>query len=159
METENPILLQGIQLSINTSNGIAPSILSLSFMLTIQLQKKKSILWLEIHQRKFQFKIGLPKIIKIPCHDVLANQNDLKLKKGALLKQLFNINLGIGIIKKLLFLFIFLTYLPMFFIITFFQVFVIFGIEGSVKSTPSGYLLDVEFNSTSSIQRALPMEI
>ena len=44
--------------------------------------------------------MGLPKIIQIPCHHVLANQNDLKLKKGAPLKQFFNINLGIGIIKK-----------------------------------------------------------
>ena len=44
--------------------------------------------------------MGLPKIIQIPCHHVLANQNALKLKKGAPLKQFFNINLGIGIIKK-----------------------------------------------------------
>ena len=44
--------------------------------------------------------MGLPKIIEIPCHHVLANQNSLKLKKGAPLKQFFNINLGIGIIKK-----------------------------------------------------------
>ena len=48
--------------------------------------------------------MGLPKIIQIPCHHVLANQNALKLKKGALLKQFFNINLGIGIIKKTTFL-------------------------------------------------------
>ena len=44
--------------------------------------------------------MGLPKIIQILCHHVLANKNDLKLKKGAPLKQFFNINLGIGIIKK-----------------------------------------------------------
>ena len=54
----------------------------------------------------------LPKIIQIPCHYVLGNQNYLKLKKGASLKQFLNINLGIGFIKKLLFLFIFSTYLP-----------------------------------------------
>ena len=30
----------------------------------------------------------------------ITNQNALKLKKGAPLKQFFNINLGIGIIKK-----------------------------------------------------------
>ena len=57
--------------------------------------------------------MGLPKIIQIPCH-VLANQNALKFKQGAPLKQFFNINLGIGIIKKLLFWFVFSTYLPMF---------------------------------------------
>ena len=44
--------------------------------------------------------MGLPKVIQIPCHHVLANQNYLKLKKGAPLKKSFNINLGIGIIKK-----------------------------------------------------------
>ena len=44
--------------------------------------------------------MGLPKIIQIPCHHVLANQNASKLKKGAPLKQIFNIDLGIGIIKK-----------------------------------------------------------
>ena len=53
------------------------------------------------HYRKFQFKMGLPKIIKIPFHHVLANKNDLKFKKGAPLKQFFNINLGIGIIQIL----------------------------------------------------------
>ena len=58
--------------------------------------------------------MGLPKIIQIPCHHVLANQNDLKFKKGAPLKQFFNINLGIGIIKKLVFLFVFSTYLLVF---------------------------------------------
>ena len=51
--------------------------------------------------------MGLPKIIQIPCHHVLANQNALKFKKGAPLKQFFNINLGIGLIKKLLILFLF----------------------------------------------------
>ena len=55
--------------------------------------------------------MGLPKIIQISCHHVLANKIALKFNKGAPLKQIFNINLGIGIIKKLLFLFIFLTYL------------------------------------------------
>ena len=58
--------------------------------------------------------MGLPKIIQIPCHHVLANKNDLKLIKGAPFKQVFNINLGIGIIKKILFLLVFSTYFPMF---------------------------------------------
>ena len=34
-------------------------------------------------------------------------------------------------------------------IISFFQVFLVFGVEGSVKSMPSGYSLYVEFNSAS----------
>ena len=52
------------------------------------------------HKRKFQFKMGLPKIIKISCHHILANKIALKFNKGAPLKQIFNINLGIGIIKE-----------------------------------------------------------
>ena len=57
--------------------------------------------------------MDLQKIIQIPCHHVLANKNALKLKKGAPLKQFFSINLGIGIIKKLLF-FVFSTCLVVF---------------------------------------------
>ena len=132
--------------------------------------------------------------IQIPCHHVLANEIALNLKYRIGLKHFFNINLGIGIIiKKLLFLFVFLTYLPMFLlkfqsgeivgcgikfciqrvplrhtfdgprypknkkylkkrdddvIITFFQVFLVFGVAGPVKRIPSGYSLDAEFNST-----------
>ena len=58
--------------------------------------------------------MGLPKIIQIPCHHILANQNALKFKKGAPVKHFLNINLGIGIIKKNTFLFIFSTYLLVF---------------------------------------------
>ena len=39
-------------------------------------------------------------IIQIPCHHVLANEISLNLKYHIGLKQIFNINLGIGIIKK-----------------------------------------------------------
>ena len=136
--------------------------------------------------------MGLPKILQIPSHHVLANQNALKFKKGAPLKQFFNINFGDRYHKKkLLFLFVFSTYLPMFLlkfqsessldvelnsasneyplgilwqtplpqkqkylkkqnddiIIPFFHVFLVFGVEESVKSMPIGYSLDVEFNS------------
>ena len=58
--------------------------------------------------------MGLPKIIQITCNHVLANQNALKFEKGAPLNQFFNINLGIGIIKKTTFLLVFLTYPPLF---------------------------------------------
>ena len=50
----------------------------------------------------------------IPCHHVLANEIALNLKYHIGLKHLFNINLGIGIIKKTTFLFVFSTYLPVF---------------------------------------------
>ena len=50
-------------------------------------------------------------LIQTACHHVLANEIDLNLKYRIGLKQFFNINFGIGIIKKLLFLFVFLTYL------------------------------------------------
>ena len=47
--------------------------------------------------------MGLLTIIQIPCHHVLANEIALNLKYRIALKQIFNINLGISIIKKLLF--------------------------------------------------------
>ena len=138
--------------------------------------------------------MGLLTLIQIPCHHVLSNEIALNLKYHIGLKHFFVINLGIDIIKKLLFWFIFLAYLPVFLlkfrsgelveckiklriqqvptrhtfvephypknkkhlkkrdddvIITFFQVFLIFGVAGPVKSMPSGYSLDEEFNSTS----------
>ena len=52
------------------------------------------------HQRKFQLKMGLLTLIQIPCHHVLANEIALNLKYPIGLKHFFNINLGIGIIKK-----------------------------------------------------------
>ena len=58
--------------------------------------------------------MGLLTFIQIPCHHVLANEIALNLKYRIGLKHFFTINLGIGIIKKLLFLFVFLTYLPVF---------------------------------------------
>ena len=45
---------------------------------------------------------------------MLANEIALNLKYRIGLKHFFNINLGISIIKKLLFLFVFLTYLLVF---------------------------------------------
>ena len=56
--------------------------------------------------------MGLSTLIQIPCHHVLANEIALNLKYRIGLKHFFNINLGIGIIKKLLSLFVFSTYLP-----------------------------------------------
>ena len=47
--------------------------------------------------------MGLSTLIQIPCSHVLANEIVLNLKYRIGLKQIFNINLGIGIIKKLLF--------------------------------------------------------
>ena len=58
--------------------------------------------------------MGLLTFIQIPCHHVLANEIALNLKYRIGLKHFFNINLGKGIIKKTTFLFVFLTYLPVF---------------------------------------------
>ena len=44
--------------------------------------------------------MGLLTFIQIPCHHVLTNEIDLNLNYRIGLKHLFNINLGIGIIKK-----------------------------------------------------------
>ena len=78
--------------------------------------------------------MGLLTFIQIPCHHVLANEIDLNF---------FNINLGLAIIKKTTFLFVFSHHHHVF------QVFLVFGVVGSIKSMLSGYLLDVEFNSAS----------
>ena len=58
--------------------------------------------------------MGLLTLTQIPCHHVLANEIALNLKYCIGLKHFFNINLGMGIIKKLFFLFVFSTYLPVF---------------------------------------------
>ena len=58
--------------------------------------------------------MGLLTFIQIPCHHVLANEIVLNLKYRIGLKQIFNINLAIGIRKKTTFLFVFSTYLPVF---------------------------------------------
>ena len=44
--------------------------------------------------------MGLLILIQIPCHHVLANEIELNLTYRIGLKQFFNINLGIGIIKR-----------------------------------------------------------
>ena len=44
--------------------------------------------------------MGLLTLIQIPYHHLLANEIDLNLKHRVGLKHFFNINLGIGIIKK-----------------------------------------------------------
>ena len=44
--------------------------------------------------------MGILTIIQIPCHHMLSYEIDLNLKYCMGLKQIFNINLGIGIIKK-----------------------------------------------------------
>ena len=58
--------------------------------------------------------MGLLTFIQIPCHHVLANEIALNFKYRIGLKHFFNINLGIGIIKKTTFLFVFSSYLPVF---------------------------------------------
>ena len=47
--------------------------------------------------------MGILTLTQIPCHHVLANEISLNFKYLIGLKHFFNINLGIGIIKKLLF--------------------------------------------------------
>ena len=58
--------------------------------------------------------MGLLTFIQIACHHLLANEIALNLKYRIGLKHFLNINLGIGIIKKTTFLFVFSTYLPVF---------------------------------------------
>ena len=131
--------------------------------------------------------MGLLTLIQLPCHHVLANAIALNLKYHIGLKQFFNINLGIGIIKRTTFFVRIFDISPCVFtqisierarwmqiklriqrvptLHTFDeptypkkkkylkkhdeQVFLVFGVAGSVKSMPSGYSLDAEFNSVS----------
>ena len=58
--------------------------------------------------------MGLLTLIQIPCHNVLANEIAINLKYRIGLKHVLNKNLGIGIIKKTIFLFVFLAYLSVF---------------------------------------------
>ena len=59
--------------------------------------------------------MGLLTLTQIPCHYVLANEVALNFKYCIGLKHFLNINLGIGIIKKkLIFLFVFSTYILVF---------------------------------------------
>ena len=126
-------------------------------------------------------------LIKIPCHHVLANEIALNFKYRIGLKHFFNINLRIGIIKKLFFCSYFQHISLCFYsnvdlessldptstnstyfwwtplpqkqeipekrdddvIITFFQVFLVFGVAGPSKIMQSGYSLDLKFNFAS----------
>ena len=58
--------------------------------------------------------MGVLTLIQIPCHHALASEIALNLKYRIGIKHFFNINLGIGIIKKTIFLFVFSTYLLVF---------------------------------------------
>ena len=110
--------------------------------------------------------MGLLTLIQIPCHHVLANEIALNLKYRTALKHFFNINLGIGIIKKLFFC-SYSRHISLYFYSNFdrerhhhhvFSVIYFFVVEGSVKSMPSGYPLDVEFNCTSNELSQLKFE-
>ena len=110
--------------------------------------------------------MGLLTLIQIPCHHVLATEIALNLKYRIGIKNVFNLNLGIGIIKKnYLFCLYFQHISPCFYSnfnressldaelnsatssFHFFQVFLVFGVVGSVKSMLNGYSLDAELNS------------
>ena len=138
--------------------------------------------------------MGLLTLTQIPFHHVLANGISLNLKYRIGLKHFFNINLGIGIIKKTTFICLYFRHISPCFYSNFdqessldvelnsasdeypldilltdpatpktrntwktwwwchhhiFQIFLVFGVGGSVKSMQSGYSLDAEFNSAS----------
>ena len=59
--------------------------------------------------------MGILTLIQIPWHHVLANEIALNFKYRISLKHFFNILLGMGIIKKTTFLFVFSTYLLVFY--------------------------------------------
>ena len=146
--------------------------------------------------------MGLLTLNQIPCHHVLANEIALNLKYHIGLKHFFNINLGIGIIKKCTFFVCIFDISPRVFtqisigrsrwmrikfciqrvptrhtfdgplypknkkylkkqnddiIISFFQVFLVFRVAGSVKSMPLGtrWMQNLIMHPTSSPNRNL----
>ena len=86
--------------------------------------------------------MGLLTFIKIPCHHVLTNEIALNLNYRIGLKHFFNINLGIGIIKKLLFLFVFSTYLPVFLLNFWSREFVGCGIKFHIQQVSTRHTFD-----------------
>ena len=73
---------------------------------------------------------------------MLANETALNLKYRIGLKHFFNINLGIGIIKKLLFLFVFSTYLPVFLLKFRSGELVGYGIKFCIQQVPTQHTFD-----------------
>ena len=57
--------------------------------------------------------MGLLTFIQIPCHHVLANEIALNFKYSIGLKHFFNINLGIGIIKKTTFFLLYFRHISL----------------------------------------------
>ena len=96
----------------------------------------------EMHQRKFQLKMGLLNLIQIPCHHVLSNEIALNLKYCIGIKHFFNINLGIGIIQKLFFLFVFSAYLPVFLLKFRSRELVGCGIKFCIQRVPTRHTFD-----------------
>ena len=86
--------------------------------------------------------MDLSNLIQIPCHHVLANEIDLNLKYRIGLKQFFNINLGIGIIKKATFFFVFSTYIPVFLLKFSARGLVGCGIEFCIQRVPTLHNFD-----------------
>ena len=56
--------------------------------------------WIRGSLKEISTQNGILTFIQIPCHHVLANEISLNLKYHIRIKHFFNINLGIGIIKK-----------------------------------------------------------
>ena len=86
--------------------------------------------------------MGLLTLIQSPCHHVLAKKIALNLKYHVGLKHFLNINLGIGIIKKQLFLFVFSTYLPMFLLKFQLGELVGYGIKFHIQRVPTRHTFD-----------------
>ena len=86
--------------------------------------------------------MGLLNFIQIPCHHVLANEIALNLKYRIGLNHFFNINLGIGIVKKLLFLFVFSTYLSVFLLKFRLGYLVGCGIKFRIQRVPTRHTFD-----------------
>ena len=86
--------------------------------------------------------MGLLTLTQIPCHHVLANKISLNLKYRIGFKHFFNINLGICIVKKTTFLFLFSTYLLVFLLKFQSGQLIGCGIEFHIQRVPTQHTFD-----------------
>ena len=86
--------------------------------------------------------MGLLTFIQIPCHHLLANEIALNLKYRIGLKHFFNINFGIGIIKKTIFFVCIFEYLFVFLLKFRSKELIGCGIKFHIQQVPTQHTFD-----------------
>ena len=99
--------------------------------------------------------MGLLTLIQIPCHHVLSNKIALNLKYRIDLKHFFNINLRIGIIKKLPFC-LYFRHISLCFYSNFNQD---SSLDVELNSTSNEYPLGIHFTSPTTPPKKIPQKM